>query len=180
MAAIASSTETGLFSSAALISSPIYAHPRMSKCDGTRPPATSRSEIRFIGLRDRIEILLEMVDAAVIGANVLLDRHIVPAPNLLERERRVEGVLVFHLHDGGQAFAVRTDREVFHDVELVGVRRAEIVDEVVLASRQPDRIHHQRVAVLVMADGFPEPGRFHVRRMLIGEKDVADETVALP
>src|SRR6266700_452942 len=143
-------------------------------------PSPGRSEVGLAGHRYRIEILLEMVDAAVIGANRFLYRHIVPAPDVLQRERLVEGIGVFHFHDNSQIFCIRTDGEAFHDVELIRVGRAEIVDEMVWAARQADRIHYQRVAVFVMADGLAEPGRLHIRRMLVGESNVADEAVALP
>src|SRR5258708_37953703 len=59
-------------------------------------------------------------------------------------------------------------------------RRAEGIDVVILAGREPDRIDHERVPALVMADGFAEPGRLHIFRMLVGEIDAAHEMIALP
>src|SRR5207302_5034674 len=72
------------------------------------------------------------------------------------------------------------DGEPFDDMQLFAVRRAEIVDVTVLLRRKPDRVDDQRVAVLIMADGFAEPGRLYVGRMLVGEEDAAHHVVALP
>src|SRR5216684_349571 len=64
-------------------------------------------------------------------------------------------------------------------MQLFRVRRAEIVDVAVLCG-ESDRIDHQRIAVLVMTDGFAEPRRFHIVRMLAGEKYTAHHVVTLP
>ena len=50
----------------------------------------------------------------------------------------------------------------------------------ILAGREPDRIDHERVSALVMADGFTEPGWLHIFRMRVGEIDAAHEVIALP
>src|SRR5258708_6449537 len=87
---------------------------------------------------------------------------------------------VFHRYDRGQSPTVLADRQPLDDVEFLGVRRAEGIDVVKLAGREPDRIDHERVPSLVMADGFAEPGRLHIFRMLVGEIDAAREMIALP
>src|SRR5262249_32299976 len=83
-------------------------------------------------------------------------------------------------YDRGQRPTILADREPLDDVEFLGVRRAEGIDVVIVAGRQPDRIDHERVPALVMADGFAEPGRLHMFRMLLGETDAAHPLVALP
>src|SRR5258706_14228033 len=65
-------------------------------------------------------------------------------------------------------------------MQFFAVWRAEIVDVAVLLRRKPDRVDDQRVAVLIVADGFAEPGRLHIGRMFVGEEDAAHHVVALP
>src|SRR3984893_3798569 len=120
-------------------------------------PPIRRSEIRFVGLRNRAEIMIEVIYPGGLGANHLPHRHLVLAPGLFECERPVERVWIFHRYDRGQSPSVPADREPLDDVELLGVRRAEGIDVVILAAREPDRIDHERVPALVMADGFAEP-----------------------
>jgi hypothetical protein len=75
---------------------------------------------------------------------------------------------------------ILADREPLEDAEFVGVRRAKGIDVVILATREPDRIDHERIPALVMADGFAEPGWLHMFRMFVGEIDAACEMIALP
>ena len=99
------------------------------------------SEIRFVGLRNRMEILIEVI-VHVLGANRLRHRHLVLAPCLFKCERPVECVGIFHRYDRGQRPAVRADREPLDDVEFLRVRRPEGIDVVVLADCEPDRVDH--------------------------------------
>src|SRR5436190_9399389 len=126
-----------------------------------------------------MEILIEMI-RDILCANHLCHRRLVPAPCLFECERPVERVRVFHCYDRGQSPSVLTDREPLDNVEFLGVRRAEGIDVVILAAREPYRINHERVPAFVMADGFAEPGRLHIFRMLVGEINATHEMIALP
>src|SRR5262249_15971723 len=56
----------------------------------------SRSEIRFVGLRKRVEIVIEVILPSVLRANHLRHRHPVLAPCLFKRERPVERVGIFY------------------------------------------------------------------------------------
>ena len=94
-------------------------------------------------------------------------------------ERRVEGVGIFDRDEGGQGFAVRADGEALDHMQLLGVGRTEIVDVAVLGG-QSDGVDDESIAVLVMADGFTEPGWLHFVRMLVGQPDAPDHLVALP
>src|SRR5262249_953190 len=154
------------------------------KLETTRPPrllgrSPRRSEIRFVGLRNRMEILIEVI-RLILRANYLHHRRLVLAPCLFKCERPVERVGIFHRYDRGQRPAVLADREPLDDVEFLGVRRAERIDVVILAACEPDRIDHERVPALVVADGFAEPGRLHIFRMFVGEINAAHELIALP
>src|SRR5215475_10227503 len=142
-------------------------------------PLASASEIRSVGLRNRMEILIEVI-VHVLGANRLPHRHFVLAPCLFKYERPVERVGIFDRYDRGQRPAVMADREPLDDVEFLCVRRTEGIDVMILAAREPDRVDHERVPALVMADGFAEPGWLDMFRMLVGEIDAAREMIALP
>src|SRR6195256_707906 len=126
-----------------------------------------------------MEILIEMI-RDILCANPLSHLRLVPTPCLFECERPVERVRVFHCYDRGQSPSVLTDREPLDNVEFLGVRRAEGIDVVILAAREPDRINHERVPAFVMADGFAEPGRLHIFRMFVGDINAAHEIIALP
>src|SRR3954467_13983224 len=102
----------------------------------TRRPVCCISEIRLVGLRERMEILIEMI-RGVLCANPLSHRRLVPTPCLFKCERPVERVRVFHCYDRGQSPGVLTDREPLDNVEFLGVRRAEGIDVVILAAREP-------------------------------------------
>src|SRR5579864_6562897 len=127
-----------------------------------------------------MEIPVEVIHFLVLCANELRHRHLVLAPYLLKCERTVERVGIFDRYDRGQSPTILADREPLDDMEFLGVRRAEGVDVVILAGRKPDRIDHERVAAFVVPDGFAEPGRLHIFRMLVGEIDAAREMIALP
>src|SRR6185436_19575044 len=98
-----------------------------------------------------MEILIEMI-REILCANPLSRIRLVPTPCLFECERTVERVRVFHGYDRGQSLGVLTDREPLDNVEFLGVRRAEGIDVVILAAREPDRINHERVPAFVTAD----------------------------
>ena len=123
---------------------------------------------RFFRDGNGIEIETKDIGAAIFRADRFRDLDFVPPPDVFQCQRPVERVRVFHGHDGGQALAIGRNREALHHMQLVGMRCAEIIDEVESAAFDPDRIDDQCVAILVMADGIAEPGRFHIVRMLIG------------
>ena len=104
-------------------------------------PLASASEIRFVGLRNRMEILIEVI-GHVLGAYRLRHRHLVLAPCLFKCERPVERVGILHRYDRGQRPAVLADREPLDDVEFLCVRRTEGIDVVILAACEPDRVDH--------------------------------------
>ncbi|MNC93298.1 hypothetical protein D3C83_98930 [compost metagenome] len=79
-----------------------------------------------------MKVEVKVIDAFVLGADILLDRRIVPAPHLLQRQRPVERVRVVHRHDRGHALPVRRDGEALDDMQLLAVRRAEGIDVAVL------------------------------------------------
>src|SRR4051812_3352056 len=126
-----------------------------------------------------MEILIEMIPD-ILWANPLSHQRLVPTPCLFECEWPVERVRVFHCYDRGQSPGVLADREPLDNVEFLGVRRAEGIDVVILAAREPDRINHERVPAFVMADGFAKPGRLRIFRMFVGEINAAHELIALP
>jgi len=87
-----------------------------------------------------MEILIEVIHPGGLGANHLPHRYRILAPGLLECERPIERVGIFHRHDRGQRPAVLADREPLDDVEFLSVRRAEGIDVVIVAGREPDRV----------------------------------------
>ena len=104
-----------------------------------------------------MEILIEVIHPGTLCANHLHHRHLVLAPCLFKCERPVERVGIFDRYNRGQSPTVLADCEPLDDVEFVCMRRAERIDVVKLPGREPDRIDHERVPALVMADGFAEP-----------------------
>ena len=72
-----------------------------------------------------MEIFVEVILAAILGANPLHHGHVVLAPGLLERERPVERVRIVQRYVCGQSSAVLADRELLHDMELLSMGRAE-------------------------------------------------------
>ena len=110
---------------------------------------------RFVNLRKRMEIMIEVIFPSVLCANHLRHhRRLVLAPCLFKCERPVERVGIFHRYNRGQSPTVLANREPLDDVESLGVWRAERIDVVILAGREPDRIDHERVPALVMADEY--------------------------
>src|SRR5262249_21841773 len=103
---------------------------------------------------------IEVILASIFCANHLRHRRLGLTPCLFECKRPVERVGIFHTYDRGQSPTVLADREPLDDVEFLGVRRAEGIDVVILAAREPDRIDHERVPALVMADGSPNQDGF--------------------
>ena len=87
-----------------------------------------------------MEILIEVILPAALGANHLRHRRLVLAPCLFKCERPVERVWIFHRYDRGQSPTVLADREPLDDVEFLSVRRAEGIDVVIVAGREPDRV----------------------------------------
>src|SRR5579864_9404435 len=105
-------------------------------------PLASASEIWSVGLRNRMEILIEVI-VRVLGANRLrhrCQRHLVLSPCLFKRERPVERLGIFDRYDRGQGPTILADCEPLDDVEFIGVRRAEGIDVVILAACESDRV----------------------------------------
>src|SRR2546426_1482608 len=86
-----------------------------------------RSKIRLVSLGHREQSLVEIIQI-VLGADRLLYGSVHLEPALLHSERFVERVGVLHRDDRGHVLAVRVDREALYDVQLLGVRRAKIID----------------------------------------------------
>src|SRR5207248_2445204 len=108
------------------------------------------SEIRLVRYRDLEELLV------VFRADLLAYWPLNTIVTLHHRPRRVESIRIVkrdvHLH----RLAAVNESEALHDVQLVGMWRAEIVDERLVI--QPDCIDHQRVP-FVVADRLAVPGR---------------------
>src|SRR5262245_51033298 len=170
MAASSSSASTGL--SMRLIS-PLVSrstiHSRRSRqvtgraaLEPTLTPARSiacssmpRSEVRLRRARDREQTLIEVI-LVVLGADCLDQRIGDLAPALDQIERLVERVGVVDLDERLDPVAVGRELDALGDVQLLGERRAEIIDVAVLGL-QPDGVDEQRIAVLVAADRIAEP-----------------------
>src|ERR1700730_8734686 len=114
----------------------------------------ARSEIRLVRLRDRVDVVAEKL-GIVLGANRLAHRASFYTPVALHgipRHRERSRILDVHVHF--QRLSAFDDAEAFDDMQLFGVWRPERVDEG--SGVEPDRIDDERVAILVMADRFPE------------------------
>src|SRR5262249_11277725 len=105
-----------------------------------------------------MEILIEVIHPGTLCANHLRHRHLVLRPCPFKCERPVDRIGIFYGYDRGQSPTVLADCEPLDDVEFLSVRRAEGIDVVIIAGREPDRIDHERVPAFVMPDGFAEPG----------------------
>jgi hypothetical protein len=113
-------------------------------CSGGRPeriacslspklrPLAAGSEIRFVGLRNRIEFLIREVLRLILGANHL---RLILAVCLFKCKRRVERLGIFHTCDRGRSPAVLADGKLPDNVEFIGVRRTEGIDVAILAVR---------------------------------------------
>src|SRR5262249_44509626 len=67
----------------------------------------------------------------------------------------------------------------FHHVQVLGVRRGEIVHKAQGVLNETDSVD-DKFAVLVMADGFAKPGELRILTVLAVEIDAAHLMVALP
>src|SRR5215831_19780920 len=117
--------------------------------------AFCRSEIRLCGAREREQTLVEVV-FVVLGADRLDQRVGDLAPALDQIERLVERIGIVDLHERLDPVAVVDELDAFGDVQLLGVRRAEIVDVAVLGL-QPDRVDEQGAVTLITAHRVAEP-----------------------
>src|SRR3954454_11503582 len=73
-----------------------------------------------------------------------------PRPRLIKRIRVLDPDA--HL----QSLAVISQLDALHDVQLLGMRRAEIVDEALVV--HSDGVDHERVAAFIMANRLAVPG----------------------
>src|ERR1700687_129647 len=132
----------------------------------------SRSKIRLVGFRDRNESLIEMI-VVVFGANHFVERNfagaLVALVTLNRVPRHCEGSGILDADFDLQRLAVIHDLETLHDVQLGRVRRAIIVDIGLVV--HADGIDDKRVAVLIMPDGFPVPGRLRIGAVRLVEGD---------
>src|SRR5258706_3455619 len=113
---------------------------------------TRRSKIRTCCCRHRANIEIENV-LVVLGAAVFLDRSACGAiPALYGRPGHVEGVRVLDPDRVLELLAAIDQLEALDHVQLLGVRRAVIVDKG--ARVDPDRVDDELVA-LPMPDRFP-------------------------
>ena len=106
--------------------------------DRSRRTRLALSEIRLVGVRHRLHIIVEKVDI-VFSANFLAQRTLLDAPVTLERgPRRREGAGVLDIGDRFQRFSALDDAVALDDMQLVGVRRAITIDEG--PGGEPDRV----------------------------------------
>jgi len=135
-------------------------------------------KVRRIGLRDRYGVDIEVIGIAV-GADGFLnwgglrlgqDLTRVPwrceGAGILDVDIYVDGIFVRHT-------------KTLDDVQLVGVRRAVIVDEAQRVVEQRNGIDDQRIA-FVVADGFAVPAGLWVFRMRHIQIDVPRLIIAAP
>src|SRR5262249_60810846 len=71
------------------------------------------------------------------------------------------------------------DLPALHHVQVLGVRCGEIINKAVGMLNETDGVD-DKLAVLVMADGFAEPGRLRILTVFAVEIDPAHLMVALP
>jgi len=127
------------------------------------------SEVRLVGAGERRDVVAE--EEVVVGFADVLDQRaaIDPPPMLDRRPRHVEGARIVDRDGYLQRLAAVGHLEALDDVNLVGVRRAVIVDERPVI--EPDGIDDQLVA-FVVTDGFAVPRRRHLLRMRHVQIDV--------
>src|SRR6516225_6739073 len=116
---------------------------------------SARSEIRLVGVRHRLHVIVEKA-GIVFSADFLAQRTLLDAPVTLERgPRRREGAGVLDIGNRFQRFSALDDAVALDDMQLVGVRRAITIDEG--PDGEPDRVHHQSIAVFIVAYGIAKP-----------------------
>src|SRR5437762_7990779 len=121
-------------------------------------------------------LLAEGIEAFPISAARFNNRSLRFARAHLEVHRLHKGCRIFDGDLRLQSVAAVDQVIALHDMKLIAVGRAEIVDEGprVLS----DGIDHQPLA-LVMADRFSVPGWFRIRRMWHVQVDVTHSLIAL-
>src|SRR5215470_3699132 len=123
-------------------------------------------------MRNRFHIVVEK-GGIVFGANIFAQRALLDAPVTLERGPRCrEGARVLDMGNRFQRFSTLDDAVALDNMQRLGVRRAITIDEG--PGGEPDRVHHQRIAVFVMADRIAEPRWLYVRWVLVGQVNMAD------
>src|SRR5260370_10263133 len=140
-----------------------------------------RSEVRRIGDRHRIFLKREglLVTQVVLRVGPFRDWAVDLLPADRARPRRLECARVVN-HDGRvERISVIADLPPFHHVLVLGVRGGEIIHEAVGMLNETDGVD-DKLAVLVMAEGFAEPGRLGILTVFAVEIDPAHLMVALP
>src|SRR5262245_38172124 len=151
---------------------------RLGTCDpplAVSPPAFS--EVRLLRYRYRLVVAADHVGRIVLGACDLDDLTLELVPPLIDGKRRGERDGILDGDDRLQRLAGVDELEPLDDVELLGMRRAPVVDGRLAV--QSDGIDDERVAFIV-ADGFAVPGRLGIRRVLAVHIDAPHGVVALP
>src|SRR5205807_15221 len=124
---------------------------RRANRSGSHPPAIrSRSKVGILGLRDRKQVVAEMV-AVVFRADRFPPRILASAPALGRVHGLVEGALILDLDEGFEEPAVCRHLEALRHMQLFRMRGAEHVDVARRARGDADGIDDE-FAVLVMAD----------------------------
>src|SRR5260370_943412 len=82
------------------------------------------------------------------------------APALYRRPGHPKGARILDKDRNVNRHAIGREPPALHHVELVGMRRAVVIDEGL--GRNANGVDDQRVAVLVVADGFTVPGGLHI------------------
>src|SRR6266700_7683990 len=150
------------------------------------------SEVRPIGVRDWRQLrgmggtVIAEVEMAIAGAlrtsalhqlSVVSPRSFEPGVSLYGVPRRSECAGILDVNQDFHGLAAIGHTKALYDMELLGVRRAVIVDE--RLGVLPDGIDDQRIA-FIMADGFAEPGGPRTRRMRHIHIDMPHLIVAAP
>src|SRR4051812_49421766 len=86
--------------------------------------------------------------------------------------RHGEGARIIDRESNVDALTAIDESVALDDMHLFGMRRAEAVERALIV--QSDRIDDERVAVLIMADGFALPGIAGIRAVRPVQIDTAD------
>src|SRR6516162_10516257 len=137
---------------------------------------SGESEIRLVGLRKRLDLVAEIA-GIVLGASFLRERRRNALPALARRPRRVERTGVLDREIDLERLAAVEELEALYHMQLRGVRRAVGIDKRLVV--HADRVDHERVAALVMADRFAVPGRLEACTVGPVQIDAAHAVVGL-
>ena len=129
-----------------------------SSCRPCKNSTDTLSKVRSV--RDRHGIFLELerllIAEIVLRAGPFLDWAIGLLQTCHPRPRRFEGAGILHRDDCFEPVSGICELPAFHHVQVLGMRRRYVVHEAQGMLDEGDGID-DKLAVLVMADGLPEP-----------------------